>query len=414
MILEDYRGDDITGAVPVALEAFEAALAAFRRWRTGADAHLDRALQEAPAFTMAHVLAAYLTLLSRDPNRVRLARAAYEKAHTLRANRREQLHLEAIGTVLADDYEGAKARLGTLLQAYPRDILALQVAHAFDYATGDAERMARRVASVLPAWSAAVPGHSSVLAMHAFSLSEYGDHRRAELTGRQALAFDPFDARAHHALAHVHEMTGNPAAGIRELEDGRKFWADGTSVATHCWWHLALFRLALDDGVAALSIYDDHVRDTASREVADLIDASALLWRIRLAGTQTGSRWTELAAAWAPHIADGFCSFNDLHAMLAFVGAGDWTLAETLERELARRAPLRTRHGETTRQVGLPACRGIMAFGRGDHATSAELLGGLPPRAQRIGGSHAQRDVLSLTLMQAVGRLHRARMRVAA
>ena len=91
---------------------------------------------------------------------------------------------------------------------------------------------------------------------------------------------------------------------------------------------------------------------------ADLIDAAALLWRIQLRGGDAGPRWTELAAAWAPHIEDGFCSFNDLHAMLAFVGARDWHRAQRLESTLARSQSLPTRHGATTRRLGLrPAAR---------------------------------------------------------
>ena len=38
-------------------------------------------------------------------------------------------------------------------------------------------------------------------------------------------------------------------------------------------------------------------------------------------GCDPGDRWRELADAWAPRSDDGFCSFNDVHAMLAFVGA---------------------------------------------------------------------------------------------
>jgi hypothetical protein len=40
-----------------------------------------------------------------------------------------------------------------------------------------------------------------------------------------------------------------------------------------------------------------RVRARCSSEVADLIDASALLWRIHLCGAETGTRWAELAAA---------------------------------------------------------------------------------------------------------------------
>ena len=83
-----------------------------------------------------------------------------------------------------------------------------------------------------------------------------------------------------------------------------------------------------------------------------------------------------------------------VHAMLAFVGARDWDRARRLELALAEAASRPTRYGETTRLVGLPACRALIAFGRGNDTLAIALLASLPALAHRIGGSHAQRDVL--------------------
>jgi tetratricopeptide (TPR) repeat protein len=398
----DFRGCPVSGASPAGLEAFERSLAAFQSWRSDAESLLAPALHEAPTFVMAHVLQAYLCLCSRDPARVRSARPALARAAELPTNARERLHLAAIDAAVADDYERAKALLAELLRQHPRDVLALQVAHALDYTTGDVARMGDRVANVLPAWSSGLPGYHAVLAMHAFGLEECGDYERAAEFGRRALSLNPFDARAHHVLAHVFEMTERPDAGVRWMHERIEYWAGDTMVATHCWWHLALFHLAKGDIERALSLYDRRVRAGRSVAVADMIDAAALLWRIDLAGGDTGVRWSELASAWAPHIADGFCTFNDLHAMLAFVGARDWNLAQRLESTLARGQSARTRHAQTTRLVGLPACRALIAFGRGDYVGAIGLLARLPALAHRIGGSHAQRDVLHLTLLRAV------------
>ena len=407
----DARGCSISGATPAALAAYERALAAFQGWHLGADGQLALALQEAPAFVMAHVLQAWLALGSRDPQRVRAARPVLARAARLPANERERLHLAGIADALGDDYEAAKARLGELLRLQPRDALALQVAHSLDYLTGDVERMGDRVAAVLPQWSNALPGYHAVLAMHAFSLEECGEYGRAEQAARAALALSPLDARAHHVMAHVFEMTDRPAAGLRWMHEHSAGWADDSVVDTHCWWHLALFHLAQGQLDGALALYDGRVRAGHSGEIADLIDASALLWRVQLLAGDPGCRWSELAAAWAPHIDDGFCSFNDMHAMLAFVGARDWDSAQRLERRLATSQELATRHGQTTRQIGLPACRALMAFGRDNDSLAITQLASLPVLAHRFGGSHAQRDVLHLTLLRAVERIRRPRPR---
>ena len=67
-----------------------------------------------------------------------------------------------------------------------------------------------------------------------------------------------------------------------------------------------------------------------------------------------------------------------------------------------------------TRLVGLPASRALIAFGRGDYAPATQALGLLPEVAHRIGGSHAQRDLLYLTLLEAAQRLRRSKRSAAA
>lgn len=279
----------------------------------------------------------------------------------------------------------------------------------FDYVTGDTVRLHQRVAAVLPAWSRELPGYHAVLAMHAFAVKESGQYELAEEAAGTALEPNPADAGAHHVMAHVFEMTERPAAGARWMGRHSQRWGQATIVATHCWWHLGLFQLAQGRPDGTLAIYDQRIRANRSAAIADLIDASALLWRVQLAGGAAGARWAELADAWAPRIDDGFCSFNDLHAMLAFAGARDWERARHLEHTLAARQSPATRHGATTRQIGLPACRALMAYGRGDNARALALLAGLPAIAHRFGGSHAQRDVLHLTMQAAIERLRRPR-----
>lgn len=407
----DERGYAITGASAQAAEAYERALAAFQSWRSGTDEQLALALQAAPGFVMAHVLRAYTLLCSREMARAISAGDVLARAAALPANERERMHLGVISAAVSDDLEGAKDQLDQLLRHYPRDILALQVGHAFDYLSGDIERLATRVGTVRQAWSAGIPGYHTVLAMHAFSLEECGDYELAEETARAAIAMDQHDARAHHVMAHVFEMTARPADGIHWLKNNHRYWGAQTVVATHCWWHLALFHLARGELDGALKVYDERIRAGYPQAVADLIDASALLWRIQLQAGDTGARWTELAAAWDPHIEEAFCSFNDLHAMLAFVGAADEDRIRRLEFALLGELPRRTRHGTTTRQFGLAACEAMIAFGRGDNERALILLASLPPVAQRFGGSHAQRDILHLTMLEAAARTRRVAVR---
>ena len=145
--------------------------------------------------------------------------------------RRKELHVTAIAAVLADDFPTLGGVIDRLNQDYPRDVLALQIGHAFDYLTGDVEAMAGRVSSVLSAWSPDVPGYHAVLAMQAFSLVESGRYGSGIDHGLFALELEPRDVRAHHALAHVYEMTGDTAAGIQWMRSRQAFWSTGTGAA---------------------------------------------------------------------------------------------------------------------------------------------------------------------------------------
>ena len=54
-----------------------------------------------------------------------------------------------------------------------------------------------------------------------------------------------------------------------------------------------------------------------------------------------------------------------------------------------------------------PASRALIAFGRGNYVRAVKLLTRLPAASQQLGGSHAQRDVLHLTLLRAIERTRR-------
>ncbi|HEY2187968.1 MAG TPA: tetratricopeptide repeat protein, partial [Caldimonas sp.] len=219
MTSTDLRGCAVSGATPAALAAFEHALAGWQSWRLDETAGLATAAREAPGFVMAHVLAAWQLVSGRDLHQVAAARPLV--AHALRwpANDREGMHLAALSSALADDFEGAKAQIGRVLGRAPRDAVALHVAHWFDHITGDITRMRRRIAKALPAWSRDDPGYHAVLAMYAFALAESGRYARAEAAAGAALELNPLDARACHAMAHVFEMTDRAEAGVRWMSE---------------------------------------------------------------------------------------------------------------------------------------------------------------------------------------------------
>ena len=62
------------------------------------------------------------------------------------------------------------------------------------------------------------------------------------------------------------------------------------------------------------------------------------------------------------------------------------------------------------RDVGLPLALGIRAYARQDFGAAVDQIQATRDTAHRFGGSHAQRDLLSLTLIEAARRAGRPRL----
>jgi tetratricopeptide (TPR) repeat protein len=404
MALTDRWGNPVSAASRDALARHEQAAAAFLGFSAGAWELADAAVEADPGFVMGHCQKAGLRAIAMEQSFEPQVRPALEAAERLaaRANERERAHVAALRALVDGEWRDALRRYGNLLIAHPRDTLALQLAHALDFYLGQSQMLRDRIARVLPYWSESVPGYGYLLGMHAFGLEETGDYARAEQTGREAVARHRNDVWAIHAVTHVMEMQGRASDGIGWLKARTDDWAAPDNLfAIHNGWHLALFHLDLAEHDEALRIYDERLRNGNSTVALDLLDASALLWRLHLRDIDVGGRWNELADAWQPSIAGGWYAFNDFHAAMAFVGAGRGRDADALIAAMEVRAQGSGTNAEMTREVGLPAARAIAAFGRGDYATAVELLEPLRLVAHRFGGSHAQRDVLGLTLVEA-------------
>lgn len=117
-----------------------------------------------------------------------------------------------------------------------------------------------------------------------------------------------------------------------------------------------------------------------------------------------GDRFALLAACWVRAIDDDIYAFNDLHALMAFIGAGRISDAERTIAALRRAAALEGDNGYMARAVGLPVAEAFLAFANGQRAAAAEAILSTRGIAQRFGGSHAQRDILSLTALHAAKR----------
>jgi tetratricopeptide (TPR) repeat protein len=406
MTLTDCRDNPVSTRNRTAVERLDTATELLHGYFGDPLGVIDRALAEDPQFVMGHAFRAGLLIMAADGAVEPLLRQSVEAGEALahRAHDRERRHLAAARAWLDRDFAGSLQRYGEIIVDYPRDSFALQVAHIGDFLLGQSTMLRDRVAQVLPAWDGSVPGFGYVLGMHAFGLEETNLFVAAEETGRRALAINPRDPWAIHAVAHVMEMQGRQADGIAWLASRTRDWAEDNMFAGHNWWHLALFHLDLGQIEHVLELYDVRIRGNHSDVVLDLIDASAMLWRLHLRGIDVGDRWREIADLWEQRGAGGYYPFNDVHAMMAFVADGREAAAEESLICLRTAAHGTGTNAAMAREVGLPVAEALVAFGRGDHDRVIALLSAARTLAQRFGGSNAQRDLLQLTLLEAAVR----------
>ena len=406
----DARGVPVSYPSMDAIDGLERAVILSLSFRGDPVAEIDKTLKEHPEFVMGWIFkAAWMTqyMETRIYGAMVAALGEAEK-RIAQANSREVGHFEAVTAWIKGDFYGAVQKWEALLVKYPMDLLALELVHYTKVLLGDVVGQRDVVARVSNFWDESVSGYEFVLGFYAFGLEENRDFSFAEEQARKSLSIRPDNPYSIHTVAHVMEMRGRQAGGIRFMNDRADLW--GTSnFANHLWWHTALHYLDLEQYDQAFSIFDNHLdsRRKGGNKYEEL-DAAALLWRLSLAGQSSGDRWTHLADKWEPSAQDTLYAFNDVHAMMTFVSD---------DRQDAQKALLSAngRYVESasdanvamSREIGLPFCLAMQDFKSENYGGCVDRL--LPVRymTHRLGGSFAQRDIIGWTLLEAALRSKR-------
>jgi len=407
MPLLDQFGVAHTAADPAAVARFDRSLWKVLIFDRDPLTDADAALERDPGFAMAHVLKGLLYALSTERRLLPGARTALNAARSLAPGleEREISHIAALEAWTEGRFQDAAVHWERILVAEPRDALAMFAAHQSDFLLGRSDELRDRVARRLSRLDAGTALEGVYRGMHAFGLEESGDYARAELAGQFAVAREPRDAWAIHAVAHVMEMTGRCDSGLQWLASRAADWAENCSLAVHTWWHYALFHFEQRRWDEVLRSYDQRIaRALESNSVMELLDASALLWRLHLQSVDVGARWLPLADVWQARIDEGWYVFNDLHAMMALAAADRAEPSRQLLGRLRACTAADDDNGRVARAVGLPAAEALLAYAQGHYALAVEKLAPIIAIAARAGGSHAQRDLLVLTLASAAER----------
>ena len=401
---EDQYGLPLTGADANQADSYNAVICDYLDYRLTAFPRLKALCAQAPEFAMAHLLKGFFLLSMGSRGTIAGADNCARQVSALAAdlNPHEQLHLQALQAWVRGDAAAACGYWDQILFCHPRDLLALKLQHFSLFWLGRADHMRDAAARVLPAWSEDLPGYAQVLGMYAFGLEETGCYRQAEQIGRDAFERHPDDLWAVHAVAHVYEMQGRLQDGLKWLDYPLDHWDDRNPFKGHVWWHAAMF--ALDGGQIdrALELYDRAVRPADYNFYLDIQNTASLLARFEFAGVKVGDRWQELATAAENREGDHVLLFTEPHCAMVFGRTARFDLAERHIASLRQFSAVPDNPDSAAiDSLVLPLCRAIGDFYRGDHAAALNQLMALRYDYQPLGGSHAQRDVFALYLIDA-------------
>jgi tetratricopeptide (TPR) repeat protein len=400
-MIQDCRGLALTTVSEQAAAAFDHAIDGYLGYRADMAARMEALLAADPDFGLAHCLNGYLFLMGFRADTVAAARGALANARRCAGTEREKAHAEALAHWADGDPERAVAVWDHILRDHPHDILAFRLAHFLNFWSGRPEAMLASVLSVERHWSDALPGFGSILACRCFAHEEAGYYLEAENAGRAAVRLDPADLWAAHGVAHVLEMTGRRLEGIAWVEGLQSRWDGGNNLKHHLWWHQALYHLELGDFPKVLSLYDTGFRDLAAPLTGmapdlyiDVQNAASVLFRLGRFGVDVGQRWVELADKAESRIGDCQSAFTLPHWMMALAATGRDTAARALLSGMQDFAGGPSPLARLVNEVALPVSEAVLANGQRRHADALALMRPVLGDMYRMGGSHAQQDVL--------------------
>jgi len=300
-------------------------------------------------------------------------------------------------------------------------VLAFRLHHFQAFWHGRPDLMVAQADTALRHWSPELAGWPALLACRCFAHEEVGNYAIAEASGRQAIALAPGDLWAAHGVAHVMEMQGRHEEGIAWLAGLEPHWVGGNNLMHHLWWHRGLYHFERREFVEVLALYDRRFRDLASTLTQanpdlyiDVQNAASMLFRLERQGVDVGNRWIELADKAEARIGDFQSVFTVPHWMMALAAAKRWEAAgRAIQAMRDHAAQAKDSSATFVHDCVLPISEAILARAEGEPGRACDLMRPALAEMHRLGGSHAQQDVLAqlfLDCAMAAGRKDDARL----
>ncbi|NOU08067.1 MAG: tetratricopeptide repeat protein [Hyphomicrobiaceae bacterium] len=370
---------------------------------TGTATAFDRAIELDSTFAMAHAARARLHFICTEASLAKEKIAHAIDLATNNATERERSHIAILA--LSINGPSTKCLSATLahIEHWPRDALIVSLplgAFGLFAFSGMSNHDQARV-DLCERYADHYGNDWWFQTYHGWSLTENGDITRGRHLTERAFAQRLENANAVHALAHAmfEGGSGNEADALITS------WLpnyDRTGILySHIAWHQALVALENDNAARALAIYSDTVKPqtTKALPINIVTDSASLLWRAQIYGHAVApALWSEISAYAEQKFPNAGVTFADVHIALIAAASGNAAAFENRAAALEHRLS----DGKLAAGAVVPGiCRAMQAFVDEKYAACAEILEPVAHEVVRIGGSHAQRELIEDTLLVA-------------
>ena len=370
----------------------------------GAAAALEQAIAADPGFALPHMALGRVLATYGKLDAARAQAATARRLVAQRGTERERSHVAAMALAVEGRSADACERALAHLDSWPGDASVLSLllgAYGLLAFSGRADHDQARV----DVCERVAPHYGDdwwFLGYRGWSHIENGSVSAGRAMVERSLAMRRANANTAHAFSHALFEQGAAEEADTFLAGWLPIYDRAGWLNAHLFWHRALLALERDDAAGALAIYRDRIqpRVASAAPMAVLADSASLLWRLGLYGHAAPNHaWDDVARLAGRHFSAPGLPFAEVHVAFVAAATGD-------------RAGLEARVGAWERRLAdtaLPhaavaavVCRAVAAFAEGDHARCAAILEPAAAEVVRIGGSHAQREVVEDLLLVAL------------
>ena len=404
MAEQDRYGLALSTASSEAAKAYRDGIDRLLSAWTGAAEAFDRAIAADPEFALAHIARARIHTFYQQGDIARKKAALARELVARNGSERERSHVETLALAVEGRIPAALTSALTHLEAWPRDAVVMSLplgAFGLFAFSGMADHDQARV-DLCERFAHHYGEDWWFLTYHGWSLTENGAVARGRAITERALAMRRANANAAHALLHAMFEDGSLADADTLVTQWLPSYDRTGILHGHIAWHQALGALEHGDASRALAIYADVLQPSATSAppINAISDEASLLWRLAAYGHAVpNGLWADADAFALAHFPKSGIPFADVHMALFAAATRNHAALE------ARLGVIEQRLAEGQLAAGsvVPKiCRAMGAFAEEDYPACVAHLEPVLDDVVRIGGSHAQREIIEDTFIVAL------------